>query len=425
MKRLLKKLDKDKQDYYNFLAHECFAGLSDAEDDFVAYRFASSAVRLFYSSEFFWKALITLSNKYLEKVHEITQVYMSQISEDLITGDERIKIYNILTKFPEIRRELAIYGYYEWKGKQISPPSKVFAKESVKEDLEAVSYLVNRLRRIHFYQVFDPPVKIAVLSGYVEKTGYEKPCEARGYTWSGYRKAKEWIDDLNELKAPDGSRLFEASLASVGELSSGIFPVTINPFGETYPEKGKVEGLAFEGISQYIREGGIFVNSAGHPFIYTWDVETGDWQPVISFIGTRIVSEIQPNGTIIVKEGAVIPKNALLLARKFGLELVWDDPVAGPQEVDIEYDEYLGDKKQKMKAMVFRPAKQISSSVIPLVRSQTTMWGEVYPVLAVKYGRGFLIHTGMSLDGEREYKILLDIINRIAVKGYEVLVDIR
>ena len=36
--------------------------------------------------------------------------------------------------------------------------------------------------------------------------------------------------------------------------------------------------------------------------------------------------------------------------------------------------------------------------------------GSIYPVIAIKFGRGFLIHTGMSLDEEREYKILLDII---------------
>lgn len=424
MKRLLKKLDKDKQDYYNFLAHECFAGLSDAEDDLIACRFASSTARLFYSAEFFWKALITLSGRYFEKEHEITQDYMSRVSEDLIFGGERANVYDILIKFPEIRRELAIYGYYE-KGKSVSPPSKVITKETVKEDLEALSCLVNRLRMIHFYQVFDPPVKVAVLSGYVEKKENERPCEGPGYTWSGYRKGNEWVNDLNELQTHDGFQLFEAYLVSVEELSTGIFPITINPFGETYPEKGKVEGMAFEGISRYIRDGGIFVNSAGHPFIYTWDVDTGDRQPVISFIRTQIVSKIQPDGTIIVKEGAVVPRNAVLLASRFKMELVWDDVIVGPQEVEIEYEECLGDEKSKMKAMVFRPTKNISHGVIPLVRSRITPWGEVYPVVAVKHGRGFLIHTGMSLDGEREYKILLDIINRIAVKGYEALVDIR
>jgi hypothetical protein len=48
-------------------------------------------------------------------------------------------------------------------------------------------------------------------------------------------------------------------------------------------------------------------------------------------------------------------------------------------------------------------------------------WGSIYPVVAVKFGRGFLIHTGMSLDEEREYKILLDIISKLSLLGYETL----
>jgi hypothetical protein len=42
-------------------------------------------------------------------------------------------------------------------------------------------------------------------------------------------------------------------------------------------------------------------------------------------------------------------------------------------------------------------------------------------VVAVKFGRGFLIHTGMSLDEEREHKILLDIITRLCLIGFEKL----
>jgi hypothetical protein len=44
-----------------------------------------------------------------------------------------------------------------------------------------------------------------------------------------------------------------------------------------------------------------------------------------------------------------------------------------------------------------------------------------FPVVAVKFGRGFIIHTGMSLDEEREYKTLLDIITRLCLIGFETL----
>jgi hypothetical protein len=45
----------------------------------------------------------------------------------------------------------------------------------------------------------------------------------------------------------------------------------------------------------------------------------------------------------------------------------------------------------------------------------------ICPVVAVKFGRGFLIHTGMSLDEEREYKLLLDIITTLCLAGYETI----
>jgi hypothetical protein len=43
-----------------------------------------------------------------------------------------------------------------------------------------------------------------------------------------------------------------------------------------------------------------------------------------------------------------------------------------------------------------------------------------YPVVAIKFGRGFLVHTGMSLDEERECKTF-DIIRRLCLTGYKTL----
>ena len=107
------------------------------------------------------------------------------------------------------------------------------------------------------------------------------------------------------------------------------------------------------------------------------------------------------------------------------METEWDHPekdIIGPREVDIEFDEFLGNDKPKTKAKVYRPVKELSHNIRPLVHSSSeSLWGSVYPVIAIKFGRGFLIHTGMSLDEEREYKILLDIIRRLSLVGYETL----
>jgi hypothetical protein len=96
----------------------------------------------------------------------------------------------------------------------------------------------------------------------------------------------------------------------------------------------------------------------------------------------------------------------------------------GPKEAEIEFDKLLGQDTPKTKAKVYRPVRKLSQGVIPLARCSDSLWNNndnIYPIVAVKFGRGYLIHTGMSLDDEREYNTLLDIITRICLIGYETL----
>jgi hypothetical protein len=79
VKRLLNRLTKDQQNYYIFLAKECFSGFSNAENNFDIYRYASCYAWLFHSSEFFWKALTILSGNYFEPKHEASQVDMTKM----------------------------------------------------------------------------------------------------------------------------------------------------------------------------------------------------------------------------------------------------------------------------------------------------------------------------------------------------------
>jgi len=88
----------------------------------------------------------------------------------------------------------------------------------------------------------------------------------------------------------------------------------------------------------------------------------------------------------------------------------WDD--VAPKETEIEFDKILGQGKPRAKAKVYRPSIKLHQDVIPLAHSSNS---NNFPIVAVKFGRGFLIHTGMSLDEERDYKILLDIITRVSL----------
>lgn len=100
-KRLLSGLTTDQQQYYIFLAK----AFSNAEYNFSIYRYAACYAWLMRSSEFFWKSLSILSGNYLELRHEASQTDMKKISKALLSNDERIKAYNILSQFSDIKRK--------------------------------------------------------------------------------------------------------------------------------------------------------------------------------------------------------------------------------------------------------------------------------------------------------------------------------
>jgi hypothetical protein len=281
----LSKLSKLQQYYYNFLAKECFAGFSNAEDNFNICRYASCNAWLFHSSEFFWKALTVLSGNYFNPTHEASQVDMKKISNEILSDDDKSRVYHILSKFPSIRRDLTRYGYY---GKEAvtKSPFDVFNKEDTKTSLNEVSFLINKLREIHYYQIFEPPIKIGILSGYIGARN-ENPCSY--YPHSGYRKAVQWMLDLKNIKYDDNRlNLLNASMTAISSISA--FSVILNPFGEAYPESGNSEGVGFKTIASYIRDGGIFVNSGGQSNCLS---NTGNSQLLISFIPA--LSDVQTN----------------------------------------------------------------------------------------------------------------------------------
>ena len=95
----LSKLSKPQQDYYIFLARECFAAFSNAEDNFNIYRYASCNAWLFHSSEFFWKALTVLSGNYFNPTHEASYADMKKISSDILSDDQSILYFKQVSKY--------------------------------------------------------------------------------------------------------------------------------------------------------------------------------------------------------------------------------------------------------------------------------------------------------------------------------------
>jgi hypothetical protein len=423
MKRLLKQQDAERQAYYKFLVHQSFVELSRSEDHFKAQQFPSSAASLFRSAEFFWKALTILTpREYFSETHEADKKDIMKISHDLLSSEERSKVYWILTHFPEIRRTLAIYGHYEM-GKTTRSPYDIFTKSDVEQDLGQVRELSDILKRIHYYQVSEAPVEIGVLSGYIDGPDGESRC--CDYPYAGYRSSDDWIRDLAEHVASN-KKIFKPVPIHISDLNTGQVPIVVNPFGETIPEKKDSMNIGFDTICEYVRNGGIFINVAGHPFFYGWDVTNNRREtmvpPIPSIAGIRIRHE-RGNLKLEAVDGMSIPLQDMSLTRTFHLAAAWDIPptVEGPKEVQVNpCIKNSGLSQDGVTATIFRPLKP-TQDIVPLLQAETTYWGKVYPAAATAYGRGALVCFGLTLDGEREYKIAVDVITAMTMQGFQIL----
>ena len=168
--------------------------------------------------------------------------------------------------------------------------------------------------------------------------------------------------------------LFDASMTPISHISNSTFSVIQNPFDEAYPESGNAEGVGFKTIASYIRGGGIFVNSGGQSFAYSWDVNPGNSQLIVSFIPALMDAQTMDGIPVLeIKESLRVPTEAFLLKRYFGLETEWDNPannIVDPKETEIKFDKILGYDEPRTKAKVYRPVRKLSEDVIPLAKEQ-------------------------------------------------------
>lgn len=421
MRRLLKQSDPWRREYYRYLAHQAFLELSSAEDFFGARQFTSSEAALFRSAEFFWKALTILTpGQFFRTVHEADANDVMKISSDLLSTDEKSFVLKTLTRFPKTRRELAIYGYYE-HGVGAKSPLETFTKADVELDLEEVRGLLDLLKRIHTYQMSEAPIRVGVLSGYVDGPVEENMCSYRPY--AGYRSPDGWITDLNAVSISD-QRLFDPIPVHISQINTELAPVVINPFGEAIPEKKNDVNVGFDAIREYVRNGGIFINVAGQPFVYGWDVTRNEEeviiQPVRSLAGLRFVTGREQPYQIELLETFSFRPLADHLRKIFGFETIWDNPPGptGPREVAVRHRIFDRAPIETVQAKVFRPVKP-ADNIIPLLDAETPDWGAVYPAAAIRHGRGTLVTFGLNLDGEREYRLAVEIITRIASESFE------
>lgn len=179
------------------------------------------------------------------------------------------------------------------------------------------------------------------------------------------------------------------------------FAVIINPYGESYPEEDLMEFKTLRRIEEYMANGGIFVHAGGLAFFYGWDGKrnfpTGKelqlYQGTFSSPNSMIMQPIyaQPSPYSLVET---------LLRQRFRVATTMSSQSLVQVFQEKEDRNYVGDIEDTggiRVAMEFRAIREPTPKCIPLLRAKS-VFGTVYPIAAIPYGRGYLIVCGMDLN---------------------------
>ena len=251
--------------------------------------------------------------------------------------------------------------------------------------------------------------KLAILDGYV--TGRdEKICIKYPFT----NDSKDfWKKNIESLDKSSGK--FEIVQTNIENISEE-FAVVLNPFGEEYPEINRKSKAAFNALKNFIEDGGIYVNTAGFPFFYAWDVLEGKEYPLSEEMvvlptaiqvkdGVPVITEMQTllkfTGTLLFKEFDAIP------APTSKKRKVYQNP---------EDKEKFGDLVEGLPEITeFRGMPKSTKDCLPIIRAKDETVEEVYPISALKRGNGYLVIAGMDTSGEMEANLFARALNSFCV----------
>lgn len=237
-------------------------------------------------------------------------------------------------------------------------------------------------------------MSIAVLNGHISKTSH-KICDS-----AFSRVPTEKWQTLLETGNADVSQIAATDIGS-------DFDAIVNPFGEVYPEEEPESRRTYGHIVDYIRSGGLFVNTAGFPFFYYWDGN-------VRHMATK------PTMNIIHEKGFF--EYFSWADTSFYKDFKQTVDAGDPRDVEIfqenEDKRYVGDllslglnKVRQFRSLTSR------SSCIPMLRAEN---GGICPLAAIGHGDGYLIVAGLDLHEEEAQLVALATKNWILTAGGEL-----
>lgn len=215
------------------------------------------------------------------------------------------------------------------------------------------------------------------------------------------------------------------------------YSMLLNPFGELYLEEDTANLKTFQKIKEYIKTGGVFVNTGGLAFYYMWNPRTkieGLPGPMLEFYTGQALTKPTDNASTyessITLSPAIDPENSYLtdtwLYKNFGVRTSFWGEFSLEAKNTTHFDNFI---IENTKIPEFRSALRCETAeaqLIPIIRSEykykhTGKIHECYPIAAVKYGRGYLILVGMRLKEEKDLTLVIiaikKIIERLREKG--------
>jgi len=217
------------------------------------------------------------------------------------------------------------------------------------------------------------------------------------------------------------------------------YSILLNPFGELYLEDDTMNLKTFQAIKDYIKKGGVFVNTAGLAFFYMWNQKTkieGLTGPMLeAYAGDAITKPIMNDPHImdephtytssIALQPIVIPDGSSLidtwLFKNFGIRTSLGDERPLRAEGVNSFRDII---EKDLVVHEFRSALRCEHpecQLIPIIRSEyvyrpTGKKHECYPIAAVKYGLGYLILVGLVLKEDKDLSLVVRTIKGVIEK---------
>jgi len=215
------------------------------------------------------------------------------------------------------------------------------------------------------------------------------------------------------------------------------FSILFNPFGELYLEEDTTNLKTFQKIKEYVKKGGVFVNTAGLAFYYMWNQKTkieGLTGPMLEAYSGNAVTTTKGSNiyeSSIALQPVVMPDGSSLidtwLYKNFGVRTTLGDERSLKAEAVNSFREII---EKNLDVQEFRSALRCEHpecQLVPIIRSEyvyqpTGRKHECFPIAAVKYGLGYLILVGLRLKEDKDLSLVTraikKVIEKLSKKGF-------